>query len=340
MGSSAGGAERSGVESPAPGPTSPARSIPVLRTPATPPSALTPDPPVALPGGTFGARLDAALSARGLALERVCERLRGVGIALSPSTLSLWRHGRSRPRRNEAMRAVAELEKVLRTPRGYLLDTLVRSLPAHHWSARTETEDPVQRVRAEMGLDEGDTVQRLLVHHRVDIDPQRRPIGVRIRRVLRSTRETVSRLGVASHGTEGVPLQLVPGHGSRVGRQRSWPERGLLFTELLLDEPLVPGRIGTLDYTVRPLERPGPSGDLEGGYIVHTEFPVSTIVLECRFPVGAVPASATSIVRSREAAARSSAEHAVDVGRDGIAAVVAHGIDEGSVRLGWAWGGA
>jgi transcriptional regulator with XRE-family HTH domain len=301
------------------------------------PSAPAPDPPGPLPDDTFGARLDAALAARGLALERVCERLRAAGIALSPSTLSLWRHGRSRPRRNEAMRAVAELENVLRTPRGYLLDTLVRSLPAHHWSARTESEDPVQRVREEMGLDEGDTVQRLLVHHRIDIDPQHRPIGVRIRRVLRSTRETVSRIGVTSNGAAGIPLELVPGHGSRLGRQRSWPERGLLFSELLLDEPILPGRIATLDYTVRPIARPDPSGELDGGYIVHTEFPVSTIVLECRFPIEAVPASATSLVRSRAAAARSSAEHPVEVGRDGIAAVVAHGIDEGSVRMGWTW---
>lgn len=329
------GAERSGAG--IPGPASTSHRSP--RTPPSPPSALTPDPPGPLPEDTFGARLEAALADRGLALERVCERLRGAGIALSPSTLSLWRHGRSRPRRNEAMRAVAELENVLHTPRGYLLDTLVRSVPGRHWSARTETEDPVRRVREEMGLDDGDTLQRLLVHHRLDLDPQRRTIGVRIRRVLRSTRETVSRIGVTSHGAGGTPPELVPGPGIRMGRQRSWDERGLLFTELLLDEPIVPGRIGTLDYMVRPGARRDRSADADGRYIVHTEFPVSTIVLECRFPDGAVPATVTSLVHSRTAD-RSSAERPVKVGRDGIVAVVAHGLDVGSVHLGWTRGSA
>jgi transcriptional regulator with XRE-family HTH domain len=293
--------------------------------------------PSALPDGTFGVRLDAALGARGLALERVCERLRSAGIALSPSTLSLWRHGRSRPRRNEAMRAVAELESVLRTPRGYLLDALVRRAPTRHWSAERSSEDPVQRVREEMGLDEGDTLQRLLVHHRVELDAQRRVTAVRIRRVLRATREPVSRIGVTAHGTADSSLRLVPRPGTSVGRQRCWRDRGLLFAELVLDEPIAPGDLGTLDYSVLPAAPACREDDDEGGYAVHTEFPVSTIVVEARFSPAALPAAAGATVRSR-AARRAAAEQPVTVGGDGSAVTVVHGLDEGSVRLRWTWG--
>ncbi|PWH06915.1 hypothetical protein DEO23_08450 [Brachybacterium endophyticum] len=317
-----------------PGATAPRTAPPearARRASAPSPSAST------LPDGDFGARLDAALSSRGLALERVCERLRTAGSAISPSTLSLWRHGRSRPRRNEAMRAVAELEVVLRVPRGYLLDALVRQAPARHWSADRIAEDPVQRARAEMGLDEGDTLQRLLIHHCLHIDRAHRLTRVGVRRVLRATRERVSRIGVTAHGASGTALRLVPRPGVRVGRQRAWPERGLLFTELLLDEPIVPGGLGILDYAVEPVDIGGPSLGDHGGYVFHTEFPVSSTVLEARFDPSVLPAEADCRVQS-QAAPRSLAQWPVNVGPDGGATVVVHGLDAGSVRVSWSWG--
>ncbi|MDT0495270.1 helix-turn-helix transcriptional regulator [Streptomyces griseus] len=72
----------------------------------------------------FPGVLREALNRRGLSLERVSERLRGRGIAISQATLSSWQRGRSQPERARSLRAVEVLEEILELPAGALRSLL------------------------------------------------------------------------------------------------------------------------------------------------------------------------------------------------------------------------
>ncbi|MEU6062828.1 helix-turn-helix transcriptional regulator [Streptomyces sp. NPDC047097] len=80
-----------------------------------------PGPPAA---DEFPAALRAALSRRGLSLERVSERLRARGITISQATLSHWQRGRSQPERARSLHAVDALEEILELPGGALRSLL------------------------------------------------------------------------------------------------------------------------------------------------------------------------------------------------------------------------
>ena len=59
------------------------------------------------PEDGFATALRAAVQARGLGLERIQERLRAEGVAVSLATLSYWQSGRSRPARRESLVTLA-----------------------------------------------------------------------------------------------------------------------------------------------------------------------------------------------------------------------------------------
>ncbi|WP_420881638.1 helix-turn-helix domain-containing protein [Streptomyces rhizosphaericola] len=85
---------------------------------SSPADAPTPAP------DAFPAALREALGRRGLSLERVSERLRARGIAVSQATLSSWQRGRSQPERARSLRAVEVLEEILELPGGALRSLL------------------------------------------------------------------------------------------------------------------------------------------------------------------------------------------------------------------------
>ena len=70
----------------------------------------------ALRTGPFHLALRAALSARGLPLQRVQHHLAGRGIKVGVTSLSYWQQGARRPQRPESLRAVRGLEEVLGLP--------------------------------------------------------------------------------------------------------------------------------------------------------------------------------------------------------------------------------
>ncbi|MYS48560.1 hypothetical protein GTW46_00485, partial [Streptomyces sp. SID6013] len=84
------------------------------------PEAAPPEEAGRADGLTFGEALQRALKARGLSLQRLHHHLGQRGISVSPVTLSHWQRGRSQPERRQSLRAVAEIEVILKLAPGTL----------------------------------------------------------------------------------------------------------------------------------------------------------------------------------------------------------------------------
>ncbi|MET9105661.1 hypothetical protein ABZX29_03620, partial [Streptomyces zhihengii] len=82
--------------------------------------------------GPFHQALRAALSVRGLPLQRVQHHLAHRGIKVGVTSLCYWQQGARRPRRPESLRAVRALEEVLELP----AQSLIRLLGADAAGAR------------------------------------------------------------------------------------------------------------------------------------------------------------------------------------------------------------
>ncbi|WP_347349451.1 hypothetical protein [Nigerium sp.] len=105
----------------------------------------------------FADRLAAALTDRGLSLDRVQAHLAAAGCEVSVATLSYWRAGRSRPWRDRSFDAVAELERILRVPAGHLIPALptrrrapwnpLAALPHHEATAAALNAPTIDLIR-------------------------------------------------------------------------------------------------------------------------------------------------------------------------------------------------
>ena len=297
--------------------------------------------------GGFAQRLDAALDARGLGLGRVCERLRVAGVSSSPATLSHWRHGRTRPRRKDALRVVVALERILEVPTGYLVEPLSRMIDASQFQAApTRILAELQQERFAWGLPAPDATRRILSHEVVTIDESRRYAGSRIRQVVRCGRRSIDRIGLVVWVTpsEGEPedpallpsRSVVPSIGARLGRTRLWPEHGLRLVELLLEIPLEPDRLGTLEWEILPDEAEARD---DGDYITHAlnaSTPTATMIMEVRF--AALPRPELLTLRtSRHLDPEHEPGTALRVSPSGTAVGALRDIDGGGIRMAWEW---
>ncbi|MBO3747913.1 hypothetical protein J5X84_17715 [Streptosporangiaceae bacterium NEAU-GS5] len=83
--------------------------------------------------GPFDEALRAAITARGLSLERLHVRLAERGVRISLASLSNWQRGRSRPERSASLAAVRELEAILGLPAHSLVTLLGPRRPRGRW---------------------------------------------------------------------------------------------------------------------------------------------------------------------------------------------------------------
>lgn len=295
------------------------------------------------PNGDFAERLTAALTARGLGLERVSSYLAAAGISCSPATISMWSNGRTRPRRGEALRAVAELERILNTPAGYLTQGAPRPLMANG-DVPSGSTDPefLVRARREMRLSAPGDVQRVFVHELVRVDEAGRYVGARIRQVLRGVAEETVNIAVFSRspdtfGPEAPPMRFVqPEVGATRGQVREWPELGHSITELVLDEPLHRDELVSVEYDVLPQGGPEPSSPHRGEHRMRAFGWVGTLLLEVQFSERGLPDRAT--LQSCDVGPPEHAEpDPVDL-RGNVATAGLHDLDGGGLLLRWEWG--
>ena len=323
----------------------PVTTDPRSGTPADPP----PDPAAPLPAhvarllrtGPFPEALRAAITARGLSLVRIQDRLRRRGSTVSPATLSSWQSGRNRPERPSSLAALAALEDVLRLPQGALAALLGpprprgRRLPdaarpgiADVWPGRGDVTDALARVDTRWD----GSLTRLSCHTRLDLDAAGRERAMWSRQVLRAECDGPDRwVTVYRVGRPGPPPRVNAAGTCRTGRVVEVPESGLVVAELLFGRPLLRGETVIVEYALGHCAPLPFSTHIESTLHV----PVREYVLEVQFDPAAVPASCHSY-RSADLDSRPQ-ERLLRVDPSGSAHAVA--LTAGPCRFGirWAW---
>lgn len=195
----------------------------------------------------FDVALRRAVTARGLTLDRLAERLAAAGTPVSVSTLSNWQRGRTIPATASSRRAVAQLETVLRVPPGTLTESIApyraagRKLPTRTGLAQAASK----RLRASLGLaDPGLVIVRLDDEVRISPDS----FDVEVTLVVRARRPGIDRFVAMEHPSDGVRPTIEPGRSCEIGEVRQDEEAGLFAIELLFDEPLTRGELYPVSY--------------------------------------------------------------------------------------------
>lgn len=306
-----------------------------------------------LPDGPFSVRLDAAIRRRGLPLARICSHLRAGGIRCTPSTLSLWRHDRTRPVRTDSLRAVRALEQILDTPACYLIgDSDPRpspSAPRAWWPADPDARaqhhsQEFAQVAHELGIDNIASLENVVVTHLARYDANRCYTGSEISWVVRAVRDGVDRMLVSVFPTQPLDeavryeRRIEPLLGARAGRRRVFEESGLVVVEMLLERALRRGEATTFTCAVTP--HPNPEPPL-GGWAreeLHSGRPMGMIVVGARFHPHARPRSARTIVRTVDAAGEDARiVEPVPVADGGLLVRAVSHVSRGGAAIEWSW---
>ncbi len=251
--------------------------------------------------GPFHEALRAAITASGLSLDRIQDRLRRRGTTVSAATLSSWQSGRYRPERARSLAALAVLEEVLRLPQGALASLLGpprprgRWLPvtgprpglAEAWPGHRDIAGALRRVDTRWD----GSLSRLSCHNRLELDAHRRERLQWNRRLLRAERDGADRWITVYELESPGPLPRVrTAAPCRTGQVVEVPESGLLVAEVLFDRPLARGETVIVEYVLEHrLPRPY-STRIESTLHV----PVREALTEVHFDPAALPATVHS----------------------------------------------
>lgn len=292
--------------------------------------------------GPFPEALRAAITARGLSLERIQDRLRRRGSTVSSATLSSWQSGRNRPERPSSLAALTSLEDVLRLPQGALAALLGpprprgRWLPAAAgrpgladvWPAWNDVTGALRMVDTRWDS----SLTRLSCHSRLTLDENGRERSKWSRQLLRADCDGPDRwVTVYRLGRPGPPPVVRAAASCRTGRVIEVPESGLVVAELLFERPLARGETIIVEYT---LEHPSPrpySTRIESTLHV----PVREYVLEVQFDPARMPIACHSY---RTADLESRPQERL-LRLDSTGSVHAVALTAGPCRFGihWAW---
>jgi hypothetical protein len=249
-----------------------------------------------LAAGPFHVALRAAISASGLALDRIRYRLRLRDVSISVPTLSNWQSGRRRPERPESLRALAELEDVLDLPPAALRSLLGPPRPrgraarpagpnglAEAWGGA------VTALLAGVDTSSDGRLVRLSQHDMIAVDGNGRPSLVATRQVLRAAKDGADRwILVWEIGTGTRLPEIIAGQHCRLHRLNADRDAGLMLGELVFDAPLHRGETIIMEYQVvypsTPLKLPSDR------FIRRFHLPTRDYVLEARFDPASPPA--------------------------------------------------
>ncbi|MFD9126889.1 hypothetical protein [Kitasatospora sp. NPDC059571] len=293
--------------------------------------------------GPFHLALRAAISARGLALQRVQQRLAQRGVRVGVTSLSYWQQGRRRPERAESLRAVRALEEVLELPEHSLTRLLgPRRTPAEPSGPATL---PYRDLIGNPGAVDDllatiagppDTGLHTLVHiERIRIGADRMLLRRDSQHALRAHRDGIDRYLALHQGDPGADIDRVvvrAEENCRPGRIRRDPAARLLVAELLLDRRLRAGDTHLLGYGFDDAPTATPSSEYVRGF----NSGAGQYVLQVGFDPAALP------VRCYRFAVRSPGEQPYETEEltlDGHRSVhlVATGLAPCLLGIGWDW---
>ncbi|MGY0232093.1 hypothetical protein [Longispora urticae] len=244
------------------------------------------DPEGAPPGPDgFARALRAAISASGLSLSRIRQRLHLRGVDVSAATLSYWQSGRSRPTRARSRELLRHLAEVLG---GDLLP------PPPPPDGRVPHEvlwhrpDVVSALIARLGGTADPVLTQLRQHDRMTVGPDGRERAMWSRQVLRAGGDRATRLLLIHQAeTPGSPPPTVSAvRGCRPGRVVSDPGTGHTVAELLFERPLRRGESVITEHRMEFHPPFPPATYFERKF----RLPVREYVQEVRFHPDAVPA--------------------------------------------------
>lgn len=224
-----------------------AESAPAVphRAPVAPGWEGTADPPAV---AEFADALRAAISARGLSLERLRYHLARHGHDISVAALSYWQSGRSRPERASSLTALAALEEILQVPTDSLVALLPRRPGASHPQDRHEEKALESLARLGTPSDEG--YSWISLYERLELDRAGALRRRSVRGVLQATRADVRgfpmlwRQALADDG--GVEVQAVA--GCAIGHVMELPNG--VAVQVLFDRSPRPGEALVVDLDV------------------------------------------------------------------------------------------
>ncbi len=292
--------------------------------------------------GPFPEALRAAISARGLSLDRIQDRLRRRGSTVSSATLSSWQSGRNRPERPSSLAALTALEDVLRLPQGALAALLGPPRPRGRWlpaaSARPNLADvwpswdDVTGALRMVDTRWDSSLTRLSCQARLELDENGKERSKWSRQLLRADCDGPDRwVTVYRLGRPGPPPLVRAAAPFRTGRVIEVPESGLVVAELLFERPLSRGETIIVEYNLEHRSPQPCSTHIESTLHV----PVREYVLEVQFDPARLPATCHSY-RTADLDARPQ-ERLLRL--DSTGSVHAVALTAGPCRFGirWAW---
>ncbi|MFF5443769.1 hypothetical protein [Streptomyces sp. NPDC012888] len=294
--------------------------------------------------GPFHSALRAALAARGLPLHRVQHRLAARGIKVGVTSLSYWQQGARRPQRAESLKAVRELERILRVPDGSL-----GRLLAPPGGTATEPPRPTARpyrslvgvgalmeeLLAGMGLPADGGLHTLGHHERVRVGARRELLVRDSEHVVRAHRDGVDRYLAIHHGDPGCDparVRVRAGENCRTGRVRRHREAGIVVAELLFDTRLRTGDTYVFGYGFED-GTAGPSREYLRGF----SYAGGQYMLQVRFDGAAMPVRCVRFSRTGPQAPRAGVADLTPNGLHRSVHLVEQGVRRGILGIGWDW---
>jgi transcriptional regulator with XRE-family HTH domain len=200
----------------------------------------------------FNIVLRRAMSARGLSLARVAERLAVAGTPLSISTLSSWQRGATTPKAGPSLRAVTQLEAILELPAGGLSSSLRPYADGLAPIPTRRGTDVFHAGRLRAGLDTTpDDLEMVRLDEHVTIRPHQ--LRATIQMTLRAKRTGVDRTVILVHPEVASNAVITAGPTCRLGAIRRHDPSGLVAAELRFATALTRGELYPVTYeTVSP----------------------------------------------------------------------------------------
>jgi hypothetical protein len=284
--------------------------------------------------GPFHAAFRAAVSARGLSLDRLRARLVRRDVPVALSSLSDWQHGRRRPAGERSLTAVRALEEILGLPPESLVRLLDEPGRPRRRYGLDETSGALARLLAQVpGANTTGQLAVLSQHDKVSIDAHRRTAEVWCRVAVRALTDGVDRYVLRYFGDPGCDIGEVlidAVENCRLGRVLRDPT-GVLVAELLFDEALQAGQTWVFEEVVGD-GTGAPSTEYAHGFRYRGE----QHLMEVRFDPAALPTDCHAFAQSgldderhRTGALTLNRHHALHL--------YASGVSAGLLGIGWAW---
>lgn len=297
----------------------------------------------ALEGGPFHIALRAAITARGLPLQRVQHHLSRYGVKVGVTSLSYWQQGARRPQRPESLRAVRALEEILQLPDESLIRLLTRA------DERSEAQRPGGRSYRSL-VEASGVLEELLTelestldgglhtighHERVRIGAHRELLARESQHIVRAHRDGVDRYVAIHHGDPGCApdrTRVRALENCRTGRVRWHGDTGVLVAELLFDTRLRAGDTFLFRYAFED----GTAG-ASSEYVRGFSFAGGQYALQVGFAEEALPVRCHRFTQHSAAAPRSGRQELPLSGRHRSVHLVEPRVRSGIVGIGWDW---